>query len=67
MLEDVVRELRHRKLVGSFREVDRAVGADVEIVETTKLHAVCFLGKHFHFACFLLVNCIFIKDRLLDF
>src|SRR6185312_4030854 len=45
MLEQVARKLRHRKLTRSFGEIDRAIGADVEIVETAKPLAIRFFGQ----------------------
>src|SRR6185369_9947613 len=50
MLQYVVRELRHRKLLRRLRKVNRAISAHVEIVETAKLFAVRFSRQHFHLA-----------------
>src|SRR6185369_6814562 len=50
MLEQVVRKLRHRKLARGFCEIDRAICADVEIVQTAKLHAVRFFRQHLDLA-----------------
>src|SRR5215217_6699798 len=53
VLEQVIRKLRHRKFVRSFGEIDRAVCADVEVVQAAKLHAVSFLRQYFYFARFV--------------
>src|ERR1041385_95008 len=50
MLQQVLRKLRHRKLVRRLSEINRAVGGNVEIVETAKRHTVSFDRKHFHLA-----------------
>src|ERR1051325_465627 len=50
MLEQVVGKLRHRKLVRRLSEVDRLIGSNVEIVETSKPNAVSLLCKNLHLA-----------------
>src|ERR1041385_8245321 len=64
MLEQITNVLRHRELVRSFGEVDRSIIRHVEIVQTTKLDAVCSVGQQFHFARF--VNRQQSLDRISD-
>src|SRR5690349_21489254 len=50
MFQQLVRKLRHRKLIRRLSEVDRSIRGNVEIVETAKWHTVSFSREHFHFA-----------------
>src|SRR6185503_11742137 len=50
VLHHVARKLRHRILVRRLAEVDRSVGADIQVIQTTKLDAIGFRRQHFDLA-----------------